>query len=235
MIITTAAAIAIIIVAISYSKLHSNKVSTDNTANLNKPKASDTVASKEPSKPDAITGAKLDGAQAKQFVSDVQYLISANSIDGINSILAKTPKDSLPESAIAEYNKAETFMKTNGVTYYYDNGMNAFNADDYLTAINYFQKAKPYAKDDFRGPTMLYYTAISYEKLDDTNNAIATYKEFLATYPDAQNYGPESLYFLANYYAKNNNPTEAKQYATDLATKYPDSMYNNDNMKTILK
>ncbi|MGL5069533.1 MAG: tetratricopeptide repeat protein [Sarcina sp.] len=239
-IITSAAAIAIIIVALSYNKIHASKVSKDNAANLNNTKIADTskpteTKSPEATKPDTASSTKLDAAQATQFVNDMQYLISADSIDGINTILEKTPKDSLPQSAIAEYETAENFMKANGVTYYYDNGMNAYNANDYLTAIDYFKKAKPYAKDDFRGPTMLFLTATSYEKLDDMNNAVATYKDFLATYPDAKNYGPESLYFLANYYAKNNNPTEAKQYATELANKYPDSMYNNDNMKAILK
>ncbi|WP_297518290.1 tetratricopeptide repeat protein [uncultured Clostridium sp.] len=235
-IITTAAAIAIIIVAVSYSKLHSSKIPTDNSASLNQTKAV-APAKKDITKPaDTTTAPKmLDATQAKQFVSDMQYLISADSIDGINNVLISTPKSSIPQSAMAEYEKAETFMKTTGLTYYNDNGMAAYKNGDYSTAIDYFKKAKPYAKDDFRGPTMLFLTAVSYEKNADMTNAITTYKDFLATYPDAPNYGPESLYFLANYYSKNNNPTEAKQYANTLVTKYPSSMYNNDTIKTILK
>ncbi|MGL4451940.1 MAG: tetratricopeptide repeat protein [Sarcina sp.] len=230
------AVIAIIVVVLSYSKLHSAKPPVDGSANT---KTSDVTTPTQTATPEATQNTTnttmLTPEQANEFVSNMQYLISADSIDGVNSALLKTPKASVPESAMPEYEKAENFMKTQGLNYYYTNGMNAYNNNDYLTAIDYFNKAKPYAKDDFRGPTMLFLTAVSYEKLDNTAQAVATYKEFLATYPDAPNYGPESLYFLANYYAKNNNPTEAKQYAQTLATKYPDSMYNNDNIKTILK
>lgn len=240
MLATSAAVIAIIIVALSYNKLHSNKTTSDNSANI-KTSDSSTPSKNEVTTPTKDTAStttdttKLTDAQAKEFVSNMQYLISADSIDGVNNVLIKTPKSVIPESAMPEYEKAENFMKTEGLNYYYTNGMNAFNNNDYLTAINYFSKAKPYDKEDFRGPTMLFLTAVSYQKLDDMTNAVNTYKDYIATYPDAPNYGPESLYFLANYYSKNNNPTEAKQYAQSLVTKYPDSMYNNDNIKAILK
>ena len=245
---SAAAVIAIIIAGLSYSKLNSKKAPAQDSVNL---EASDTAKPAKPEathnentkpaetdnsvKPAETTETKLTDEQSKNFVTDIQYLISADSIDGVNNILVKTPKSVIPESAMSEYDKAENFMKTTGLDYYYTNGMNAYDNNDYLTAINYFEKAKPYAKDDFRGPTMLFLTGASYQKLDDINNAIEVYKEFISTYPDAQNYGPEALYFLANYYSKNNNPTEAKKYAQLLTTRYPNSMYNNDNIKSILK
>ncbi|MGL4740396.1 MAG: tetratricopeptide repeat protein [Sarcina sp.] len=237
-IIAAIAVIAVIVVAVSYSKLSSSSkhnsstdISTNKDAATNKPSTDSNVA-----KPTTQTStAVLTPEQATKYTNDVNYLISANSIDGIAKLLESTPKTEIPASAMPAYEKAENFMNTTGLTYYYNNGMNAYSNNDYSTAIEYFNKAKPFAKNDFRGPTMLFLTAASYEKLGDLNDAVNTYKDFIQTYPDAQSYGPESLYFLANYYSTHNDPTSAKQYAKELQSKYPDSMYNNSNIAKILK
>lgn len=195
----------------------------------------DTTKPAESNDKPAVAPKVLDATAAAQFDSDVNYLVSANSIDGVASLLTNNPKDTIPQSSMASYDKALNFMQTTGINYYYENGMNAYNNNDYSTAISYFTKATPFAKSDFREPTMLFLTAVSYQKLDNMTQALDAYKNFLKEYPDSENYTPEALYYLANYYSEHNDATLAKQYASELQTKFASSMYNNDNIKNILK
>ncbi|MGL4990116.1 MAG: tetratricopeptide repeat protein [Sarcina sp.] len=226
---------ALIIVSIaayaSSKKSTSAKPQTETNTGVDHKSDSNTVAPNTNSTSNTTT---LNAEQTKKFESDVDYLISANSIDGIDSLLASTPKASIPTDAMPYYTKALDYMENQGITYYYDNGMSAYNNNDYLSAIDYFKKAAPYAKNDFRGPTMLFLTGAAYEKLNNPSETIATYKQFLQEYPNSESYTPEILYYLANYYSSQKDTTLAKQYAKDLQTKFPSSMYNNDNIKNIL-
>ena len=236
-IISTIAVVAVIIVAISYSKMHST-ASNDKTASINKtavvkPVTDKTVPTPVKAKP-VSTVTMLTDAQVATYNTDVAYLISQNSIDGIKKILINTPKDTIPAAAIESYNSALSFMKSTGITYYYTNGMNAYNSNDYATAVSYFSEAQPFAHDDFRGATMLFLSAVSYQKLDNLTLAVSTYKDFLKEYPNSTEYTPEALYFLANYYSKHNSASQAKDYANQLVTKFPSSMYNNTALKKII-
>lgn len=226
---------ALIIVSIaaytSNKKSTSSKPQTETNSGVDHKNESNTTT---PDNNDISNGTTLNAEQTKKFESDVNYLISVNSIDGIDSLLASTPKDAIPTDAMPYYTKALDYMQNQGITYYYDNGMSAYNNNDYLSAINYFKKATPYAKNDFRGPTMLFLTGAAYEKLNNPSETIATYKQFLQEYPNSESYTPEILYYLANYYSSQKDTTLAKQYAKDLQTKFPSSMYNNDNIKNIL-
>lgn len=246
-IVSTIAVVAIIIVAISYSKMHSKSSKKDNSATINnteqvKP-STDSASTAKPdaskdtaTKPSTSTDSKvLTAEQAKQYTTDVDYLISQNSIDGIRKVLINTPKSEIPADIMSSYDKALNFMQTTGIEYYYSNGMDAYNSGDYATAVADFSQAQPFAEKDFRGPTMLFLSAVSYQKLDNYTLAVSTYKDFLKQYPDSENYLPETLYFLANYYSEHNSATQAKEYANELVTKFPNSMYNNDTLKKILK
>lgn len=238
-IIPIIAVVAVIVVAVSYSKISSNKttqappkVETNQTPETTiKPEVKPQPDTTQ--KPTAVK--MLTDAQAKQFESDANYLISADSIDGVNTLLINNPKDTIPQSAMPAYDKALSFMQTQGLTYYYDNGMSSYNNKNYIDAISYFTKAKPYVKSDFRGPTMLFLTGASYGKLGEDAQALQTYKDFLVEYPDSENYTPEALYHLAVYYSDHGDKTLAKQYASEISTKFSSSMYNNDTIKSILK
>ncbi|WP_297437229.1 tetratricopeptide repeat protein [uncultured Clostridium sp.] len=236
-IISTIAVVAVIIVAISYSKMHSN-TKNEKSASINKtdvvqPATDKTVPVATKPKP-APTVKMLTDAQVKTYNTDVAYLISQNSIDGIKNVLINTPKDTIPAAAMESYNNALSFMKSTGITYYFTNGMTAYKANDYATAVSYFSEAQPFAHDDFRGATMLFLSAVSYQKLDNLTLAVSTYKDFLKEYPNSTEYTPETLYFLANYYSEHNSASQAKDYANQLATKFPGSMYNNTELKKII-
>lgn len=242
----TSAIIALILIAgVSYVAIKSNNSpkatkndtpkAEDTTKPIAKPeeKPADTTAQK-PADQTTAPAAMLTPEQAQNLITDLKYLISVNSIDKVNAILQNTPKDTIPAEAMPEYTAAENFMNTTGVNYYYDNAMENYNNGDYLQAIEYFKKAQPYTTEKFRGPTVAYLIAKSYEKLGDINTSLDYYKKYLKEYPTSESYTPEVLYHLALYYNSQKDTAEAKKYANMLNSTFPSSMYNNDNISKII-
>lgn len=178
---------------------------------------------------------KLTDEQGQALIDQLTTAADANSIDTVNSLLQKNPLDVIPEKYVADYNNALGFMENQGVNYYYEKEVSAYNNKQYEDTINYFNQAKPYYKKFKAAPTMLFYTASSYEALNQKEKAMETYKEYLKDFPNSEYYTEECLYNLAMYYNQTNDLTQAKQYASELSTNYPNSMYNNTNIEGILK
>lgn len=178
---------------------------------------------------------KLTDEQGQALIDQLTTAADANSIDTVNNLLQKNPLDVIPEKYVADYNNALGFMENQGVNYYYEKEVSAYNNKQYEATIDYFNQAKPYYKNFKAAPTMLFYTASSYEALNQKEKAMETYKEYLKVFPNSEYYTEECLYNLAMYYNQTNDITQAKQYASELSTNYPNSMYNNTNIKGILK
>ncbi|MGL5615786.1 MAG: tetratricopeptide repeat protein [Sarcina sp.] len=184
--------------------------------------------------PEATAPKVLSDSAAEALMNQLTTLVEANSYDGVNKLLTENPVNTIPEKYVADYNKAVSFMETQGVNYYYEQEMSAYNNKDYQDAINYFNQAKPYYKNFEAAPSMLFTEASSYEGLNQPEKAAEIYKEYLTDFPNSQYYTQECLYNLAIYYSKAGNSTEAKSYANQLVTNYSSSMYNNSNIQDIL-
>lgn len=210
------------------------------TSNKSKPEVSkpQVEAPKVPTKPETtpeVTKPKvLSDSAAEALMNQLTSLVESNSYDGVNKLLTENPVNTIPEKYVADYNKAVSFMETQGVNYYYEQEMSAYNNKNYQDAINYFNQAKPYYKNFQAAPSMLFTEASSYEALNQPEKAAEIYKEYLTDFPNSQYYTQECLYNLAMYYNKVGNSTEAKSYANQLVTNYSSSMYNNSNIKDIL-
>lgn len=232
--ITTVAAAAVIVVAISYVGLSSKpKPSAKEKAPITqaKPEVKPEV---KPSKPEVKKPVVLNETEAKALTDNMQYLLSVNSVDGLNTVLHNTPKDTVPESIMPEYNKVVQYMQTTGLNYYYENGMQNYDNGNYLDAIEYFKKGLPYATEAYRGPSMAYLIGESYYKLADYTQSMDAFKSFLDTYPNSDSYTAEVMYNLAMYYNTHGDKAQAKKYATMITEKQANSMYNNSNIKDIL-
>lgn len=75
--------------------------------------------------------------------------------------------------------------------------------------------------------------AVSFEKLDDKDNAIKYYSDYEKNFKESE-YLEEVLYKLA-ILNKDRNISESKKYAEKLQYKFNDSIYNNNNIKSILE
>lgn len=225
-----------IIAAIYASTTANHKKSTtpqvESSQNKETPKTDTT--NKTPA-PEVTKPAQLTDAQGQALINELTTLAESNSIDGVNKLLQENPISVIPEKYVSDYNNAIGFMETQGVNYYYEKEIAAYGNKNYQEVINYFNAAKPYYKNFKSAPTMLFYAASSYSALNQKENAMNAYKEYLQEFPNSEYYTQECLYNLAMYYNQTNDLTQAKQYASELANKFPTSMYNNSNIEAILK
>lgn len=128
--------------------------------------------------------------------------------------------------------QGENELTAEGTQYFYKNATNYFSSNDFKNAINEYLKAYDYAKDSYLTPHIVYFTAFSYENEKDYENALKYYEVYDAKYASGD-YEETVLYKLASIY-KNVNMSKAKQYALKLNNNYPNSIYNNSNIKAII-
>lgn len=128
--------------------------------------------------------------------------------------------------------QGENELQAEGTQYFYKNATNYFSNNDYKNAIDQYLKAYSYSGSSYLTPHIVYFTAFSYENEKDYENALKYYEFYNANYK-SKDYEETVLYKLAIIY-KNVDASKAKQYASKLSKNYPNSIYNNSNIKTIL-
>ncbi|WP_055070856.1 tetratricopeptide repeat protein [Clostridium massiliamazoniense] len=229
--------IIIAIIAAIYASTSANhkKSTTPQVENSQSKETPKTDTTNKTPAPEVAKPAQLTDEQGQALINELTTLAESNSIDGVNKLLQENPISVIPEKYVSDYNNAVGFMETQGVNYYYEKEISAYNNKNYQEVINYFNSAKPYYKNFKAAPTMLFYAASSYSALNQKENAMNAYKEYLKEFPNSEYYTQECLYNLAMYYNQTNDLTQAKQYASELANKFPTSMYNNTNIENILK
>lgn len=131
------------------------------------------------------------------------------------------------------YESAKELLEGKGVKYFYDKGLNEFKIGKFGNANKEFQKGYKYAKDSYLERHLVYMLAVSYEKLEDHDNSIKYYEGFEKKYQEGE-YLEEVLYKLA-ILNKDKNIAKSKEYARKLKNNFSGSIYNNDNIKSILE
>lgn len=114
----------------------------------------------------------------------------------------------------------------------YINASTYFSDGNYKEAIGSLEKVnkglfKHYLNDD-----ILFLIGSSYEKLEDVNNFIKYFEEYISLYENGD-YIEEVYYKLALQY-KDINKNKSREYANKLINNYPESIYNNVNIDSIL-
>lgn len=114
----------------------------------------------------------------------------------------------------------------------YINASTYFSDGNYKEAIDSLEKVnkglfKHYLNDD-----ILFLIGSSYEKLEDVNNFIKYFEEYISLYENGD-YIEEVYYKLALQY-KDINKNKSREYANKLINNYPESIYNNVNIDSIL-
>lgn len=129
-------------------------------------------------------------------------------------------------------NKALEILKNDGVSYFYATGSSYAKKSDYANAEKYLLKAYTYGSNNYLYKDIIYFLATSYKNSGDVENAIKYYTMYDASYKTGS-YEETVLYELAVIY-KDVDKQKAKDYANNLVDHYPNSMYNNSIIKSII-
>ncbi|MBU3089026.1 tetratricopeptide repeat protein [Clostridium gasigenes] len=115
---------------------------------------------------------------------------------------------------------------------YYIRASTYFADGNYAEARNNLDKVIKQSVGNYLNDDILFLLASTYEKLEDINNSIKYFEEYISLY-EKGNYIQEVYYKLALQY-KSINIEKSKQYANKLRDNYPESIYNNNNIDSIL-
>lgn len=159
-------------------------------------------------------------------------LIDNNDLSGVYEQLKNVKKELLGSDDLEVYNRAVDLMKNQGVSSFYESGLNAFNQGDYQSAKDFLDKAYTYCEGSYLKEHILFYIGSNLYNLSDNRNASVQLEEYCKQYP-AGVYIEEALYKLA-LSSDSIDKEKSKVYANKLMKDFPNSIYANDNIARII-
>lgn len=130
------------------------------------------------------------------------------------------------------YNQAKELLENEGVEYFYKTGTNYLDKKDYKKAKDFLTKSYTFGKKTWVYPHNIYMLGLCNKEMGNIEEAIKYYKIYDTDFKH-NTYSDIVLYNLAILY-KNIDINNSKIYGQKLRDSYPDSMYNNSNIKNIL-
>ena len=128
-------------------------------------------------------------------------------------------------------NNAVNTLKKDGTQSFYNNGSAYLKNKKYKDSINEFSKAYTVGKESYLYPHIVYFLGLTSEESNDMETALKYYTIYDESFKG--DYEETVLYRLAVIYGEIDK-AKAKEYAKRLVNSYPDSIYNNSNIKQIL-
>lgn len=126
----------------------------------------------------------------------------------------------------------EEIFTSEDIEKYYIGASTNFEDGNYLDAKINLNKIVSQSKGNHLNDDILFLLGSTYEKLEDINNSIKYFEEYISQYENGD-YIEEVYYKLALNY-KNINLENAKIYANKLIYNYPESIYNNSKIDSII-
>lgn len=212
-------------------EIKNNRIeSEDNTSNENKElDVQEKTSSNSNNKSDEKT---IEQVQNTGFDKEkFKTLINNNDLNEIYEQLKNVKENSLSAEDNELYKKAVTIMENEGVPKFYEYGLGYFNQSNYSSARIELDKAYAYCEGNGLKEHILFYRASNSYKLSDDNVAIGQFEEYYSQYPNGV-YIQESLYDLTLL----NNQVDhekSKKYANILIKNFPNSIYANNNIRSI--
>lgn len=108
-----------------------------------------------------------------------------------------------------------------------------FAEENYLESKVNLEKIVKQSAGNHLNNDILFLLGSTYEKLDDKNNSIKYFEEYISLYENGD-YIEEVYYKLALQY-ESIDIEKSKEYANELIYNYPESIYNNTNIDSILE
>ncbi|MGL4452905.1 MAG: hypothetical protein ACRCTZ_17210 [Sarcina sp.] len=169
----------------------------------------------------------LDGKKLKDAIDKKDF-------DLIGKTLKTTKIDGLSGLELDVVNEAKKVMQTEGIKELYKKGTTEFNVKNFGKAKDKFLMALDYSKETYLDAHITYMLSVTYENLEENDNAIKYYSKYESTnYQEEGSYREEVLYKLA-ILNEDKSIEESKKFAKKLVNEYSNSIYNNDNIKAIL-
>ena len=114
----------------------------------------------------------------------------------------------------------------------YINASTYFDEENYIASKDSLEKVVKQSYENHLNDDILFLIGSTYEKLGDIKNCEKYFKEYISLYENGD-YIEEVYYKLALQY-KSIDIDKSRSYAQKLIDNYPESMYNNENIDSIL-
>lgn len=206
-----------------------NSISTSNTEILNE-------ESKNNSDPEM--NEEDNSEEVKEKLEDKfnkESLASAINSSDYNSIyenIRNVKSDELNDEEKSLYDNAVSILKTNGVANFYEYGLQYFNQQDYSKAEDQFNKAYEYCEGNNLEPHIIFYRGSTASEQGNRDLTLQMYEKYNNLYPRGP-YTEGVLYELALLNVSD-DMEKAKAYADKLVNNYPQSIYINDRIMSIV-
>ena len=163
----------------------------------------------------------------------LKTLMESNDLDGVYEQIKNVKEESLSSEDDKVYKLAVNLMKNEGISKFYEDGLRYFSQSNYSEARISFDKAYTYREGSSIKEHILFYRASSSLKESDNQIALSQYEEYYKQYPKGV-YVEETLYELA-LLSKAVDKEKSKAYANALIKNFPNSIYINDNLVSIVR
>ncbi|MDP4143664.1 MAG: hypothetical protein Q8936_04155 [Bacillota bacterium] len=239
-------AIAILIVIILYNKNlifstmkkvnlninHKSKETTSSKANNGINKQQNVKASNSSvGKKEALQ--KNDSAQQVPFpIDEVKKSMSSKDYESVYNYLVSWKGKNLAINDKVVYADGEKLIEDEGIEFFYKNGSAEISNKDFAKAQESLKKAYEYGSKSYLYPHIIYFLGESFKASGDIENSLKYYEQYDSQYSNGD-YEETVLYDLAIMY-KDVDINKSKQYAQKLTSSFPNSIYNNTNIKQIL-
>lgn len=206
-----------------------NSISTSNTEILNE-------ESKNNSDPEM--NEEDNSEEVKEKLEDKfnkESLASAINSSDYNSIyenIRNVKSDELNDEEKSLYDNAVSILKTNGVANFYEYGLQYFNQQDYSKAEDQFNKAYEYCEGNNLEPHIIFYRGSTASEQGNRDLTLQMYEKYNNLYPRGP-YTEGVLYELALLNVSD-DMEKARAYADKLVNNYPQSIYINDRIMSIV-
>lgn len=168
----------------------------------------------------------------KVDVYKIQSYIDSKNYDELYNLVNKLNINELSGKEQAVTKIAQELLIKEGCEYFYNSAMKYYNTKDYNNALIQIEKAYKYSQTTYLASEVLFFDGAINDKKGNNNQAIKLYEEYYNKYKNGDYIG-EVLYGLAMLY-KSEDLSKAKMYANELNNNHSESMYNNENIKSLL-
>lgn len=163
---------------------------------------------------------------------DIRKAIDNKNFESLYSYLEQWQEKNLTINNKKLLLGGQELLKNEGTNYFYKNGTVFFENKNYGQAVNELLKGFKYGNNNYLYPHIIYFIGESYKNLGDYENAMKYYSIYNENF-NKGDYEEIILYNMA-VINKNIDLNRAKEYAKKLSNSYPNSIYNNSNIKDIL-
>lgn len=235
-VIAAAAIILIAVVIILSSKYmfkhinikKSGVSSTTSTSKIKQP-----VKAKNSSKSKQIENSQKSTAVVQFPAADFQNALNNKNFENIYNYVSQWSDKDLAINDKKLLSDGEKLLADEGTSYFYKSGTSFFNQKDYANAQVQLNKAYANGSSSYLYPHIIYFLATSYNNSKNFEQAVKYYEMYDQSFASGD-YEETVLYNLAMIY-KDTDMNKAKQYASKLSQNYPNSIYNNSNIKAMVK